>query len=148
MPAPRRPFHLLLMSLAVSSLGDWLYNVAPLAFVYGRPGSPGGVAATRVAGVTPMLVLGPFGGARADRHDRRRLLIASDLGRALLMAALAGVAAGGVPIVLAPLPAALPTAPGTVYPPAGAASTARRGPGSGPTRGGAARWAPGPRAVV
>src|SRR3954452_1467909 len=95
MPASRRPFHLLLVSLAVSSLGDWLYNVALLAFVYERTGSPGWVAATTVARVPPMLVLGPFGGALADRHDRRRLLIASDLGRALLMAALAGGAGGG-----------------------------------------------------
>ena len=35
-----RPFRLLLTSLAVSSAGDWLYNVALLAFVYERTGSP------------------------------------------------------------------------------------------------------------
>jgi predicted MFS family arabinose efflux permease len=75
--------------------------------------------------VAPMLVLGPFGGALADRHDRRRLLIASDVARALSMAALAGVAVAGLPILLAPLLAGLATAAGTVYPPAVAASTAR-----------------------
>ena len=31
-------FRLLLTSLAVSSCGDWLYNVALLAFVYGANG--------------------------------------------------------------------------------------------------------------
>ena len=34
-----RPFHLLLLSLSISSCGDWLYNVALLAFVYARTGS-------------------------------------------------------------------------------------------------------------
>ena len=97
-----RPFALLLSSLAVSSCGDWLYNVALLAFVYQRTGSPTWVAITTAARVIPMVALGPLGGVLADRCDRRRLIIASDLTRGALMVALAGVAAAGLPIVLAP----------------------------------------------
>src|SRR3954453_14486594 len=84
-----RPFHLLLAGLAVSACGDWLYNVALLALVYERTGSPPRGGATAGARVLPMLVAGPFAGALAERHDRRRLMLASDAARALLMLALA-----------------------------------------------------------
>ena len=63
-----RPFHLLLVSLAVSSCGDWLYNVALLAVVFDRTGSATWVALTTAARVRP------GGGARsAWRRDRRPL---------------------------------------------------------------------------
>jgi MFS family permease len=120
-----RPFALLLGSLAVSSCGDWLYNVALLAFVYQRTGSATWVAITTAARVIPMVVIGPLGGVAADRHDRRRLIIASDLSRGALMVALAAVAAAGLPIVLAPVLAAAATAAGAVQPPCVAACTAR-----------------------
>jgi MFS family permease len=120
-----RPFHLLLASLAVSSCGDWLYNVALLAFVYQRTGSATWVALTTAARVLPIVVLGPLGGAMADRHDRRRLMIASDLTRAGLMVGLAAVAATGLPVLLAPVLAAAATAAASVQPPSVAVSTAR-----------------------
>jgi MFS family permease len=120
-----RPFRLLLTSLAVSSCGDWLYNVALLALVYGATGSPTWVALTTAARVLPIVVLGPLGGVLADRVDRRRLIVASDLVRAGLMVALAAVAAGGLPVLLAPVLAAAATAAGIVQPPAVAASTPR-----------------------
>ncbi len=120
-----RAFHLLLVSLGVPSCGDWLYNVALLALVYGRTGSPTWVALTTAARVLPVVVLGPLGGVLANRYDRRALIIASDLTRAALMVALAVVAAAGLPIVLAPLLAAAATAGGTVQPPCVAACTAR-----------------------
>ena len=80
-----RPFHLILVSLAVSSCGDWLYNVALLAFVFQRTGSATWVALTTAGRVLPVVVLGPIGGVLADRYDRRRLMIASNIARALLM---------------------------------------------------------------
>lgn len=120
-----RPFHLLLVSLAASSCGDWLYNVALLALVFQRTGSPTWVALTTAARVLPMVVLGPLGGALADRYDRRRLIVVSDLTRAGLMVALAIVALTGLSIVLVPLLAALAVAAGIVQPPCVAACTAR-----------------------
>ncbi|HEX3690333.1 MAG TPA: MFS transporter [Solirubrobacteraceae bacterium] len=120
-----RPFHLILLALATSALGDWLYNVALLALVFGRTGSATWVALTTAARVLPIVVLGPLGGVLADRHDRRALMIGADAARMALMAALAVVAAAGLPIVLVPLLAALATAASTVTSPSVAASTAR-----------------------
>jgi MFS family permease len=120
-----RPFHLLIASLAVSSCGDWLYNVALLALVYGRTGSATWVSLTTAARVVPIVALGPLGGVLADRYDRRRLIVASDLVRAALMVALAAVAATGVPILLAPVLAAAATAASSVHAPCVAACTAR-----------------------
>jgi MFS family permease len=120
-----RPFHLILLSLAVSSCGDWLYNVALLAFVFQRTGSATWVALTTAGRVLPVVVFGPIGGVLADRYDRRRLIIASNIARALLMVALAAVAALGLPVIFAPLIAAAATTIGIVEPPCVAASTAR-----------------------
>lgn len=120
-----RPFHLLMASLAVSSCGDWLYNVALLAFVYERTHSGTWVALTTAARVAPIVVLGPLGGVAADRYDRRRLLIASDLVRFALMVALSAVAAASLPILLAPALAALATVAAVVQPPSVAACTPR-----------------------
>ncbi|HTU29849.1 MAG TPA: MFS transporter [Solirubrobacteraceae bacterium] len=124
LPGDRR-FALLLSSLAVSSCGDWLYNVALLAIVFERTHSATWLAATTAARISPVVVFGPLGGALADRYDRRRLIITSDLLRASLMVALAGVVVAGLPIVLAPVIAAAATAAGVVHPPCVAACTAR-----------------------
>jgi MFS family permease len=143
-----RPFHLLLASLAVSSCGDWLYNVALLAFVYERTSSGTWVALTTAARVTPIVLLGPLGGVAADRYNRRALLIGSDLIRFVLMLALAAVAAASLPIVLAPLLAAVTTAAAAVYPPSVAASTPRLVADSELQRANALRAAIGQAAVV
>jgi MFS family permease len=143
-----RPFHLLLAGLAASSCGDWLYNVALLALVFGRTGSPTWVALTTAARVVPVVILGPLGGVLADRHDRRRLMIASDLVRASLMVALALVAAAGLPILLAPVLAAGATAAGTVTPACVAACTARLVPDAELQRANALRSAIGQGAIV
>jgi MFS family permease len=118
-------FRRLLASLAVSSIGDWLYNVALLAFVFERTGSATWLAATTAVRVLPIVVLGPIGGVVADRYDRRRLIIASDLVRAALMGALAAVVAFGLPVALAPLLAGVATLVSSVHAPAVAASTPR-----------------------
>jgi MFS family permease len=143
-----RPFHLILVSLAVSSCGDWLYNVALLAFVFQRTGSATWVALTTAGRVLPVVVLGPIGGVLADRYDRRRLMIASNIARACLMVALAGVAALGLPVIFAPPLAAAATGIGVVEPPCVAASTARFVPDSELQRAQALRAGIGQSAVV
>ena len=143
-----RPFHLLLAALAVSSCGDWLYNVALLAFVYERTHSGTWVALTTAARVAPIVCLGPLGGVLADRHDRRALMITSDLIRAALMVGLAAVAAVGLPVVLAPVLAAAATAASSVHPPCVAVCTARLVPDSELQRANALRAAIGQAAIV
>lgn len=120
-----RPLRRLLAALATSQLGDWLYNLALLAFVFERTHSVAWTAAATAARVAPMVVLGPFGGVLADRYHRLRLMVAADLIRAGLMAALAVVAVAGLPVVLAPVLAAAATAVSAVYPPAVAGSLQR-----------------------
>src|ERR1700757_5209210 len=143
-----RPFHLLVASLAVSSCGDWLYNVALLALVYERTGSATWVSLTTAARVLPVVALGPIGGVLADRYDRRRLMIAADVVRAGLMIALGLVAATGLPIVLAPALAAAATAAGVVYPSCVAACTARFVPDTELQRANALRAGIGQAAIV
>jgi predicted MFS family arabinose efflux permease len=122
---PARPFlialrernlRLLFGGLVTSQAGDWLYNLALLAFVYERTGSTAWVGITTAARILPEVVLGPIGGVLADRYDRRVVMIASDVLRAAAMGALAVVALTGAPVILAPLLAALCTAAGAAYP--------------------------------
>lgn len=120
-----RPFHLVLLALATSALGDWLYNVALLALVFGRTGSATWVALTTAARILPIVVLGPVGGVLADRHDRRVLMVGADIARMVLMVGLAVVAAAGLPIALAPLLAGLATAASSVTSPSVGAITPR-----------------------
>src|ERR1700730_8648590 len=119
------PLRRLLAALAVSQIGDWLYNLALLAFVYDRTQSVTWTAVTTAARVLPMVLLGPFGGALAGRYDRRRLMIASDVVRVATMVLLAVVALAGLPVLFAPLLAAISTAASAVYPPCVAATVPR-----------------------
>lgn len=143
-----RPFRVLIAALAVSSVGDWLYNVALLAFVFDRTHSATWVALTTAARVAPIVALGPLGGMLADRHDRRVLMIASDAVRATIMVLLAGLALTGLPVVLAPLLAAAATAAATVNLPCVAASTARMVPAAELARANALRAAVNQGAIV
>src|SRR4029077_15901922 len=92
-------FRRLLAGLAVSQAGDWLYNLALLAFVYERTHSSVWVAITTAARVLPILICGPFGGVIAGRYDRRKVMLGSDAIRMALMLALALVAIAGLPVV-------------------------------------------------
>jgi|tagenome__1003787_1003787.scaffolds.fasta_scaffold20988198_3 MFS family permease len=93
-----------------STTGTWAYTVALAVFAYGA----GGVAAVGVVTVirsVPSAVLAPFVALLADRHSRRRVMLASDL--------IAAAALGGMAVV------ALSDAPaGIVYGLAGCASIA------------------------
>lgn len=112
-----RNLRLLLIGLATSQAGDWLYNLALLAFVYQRTHSSMWVGVTTAVRILPEVALGSLAGVLVDRMDRRPLMIASDAIRAAGMAALALVAVTHAPIFLAPLVAALCTAAGSAYPP-------------------------------
>jgi MFS family permease len=143
-----RDFRRLLVGLAVSQAGDWLYNVALLAFVYERTHSAGWLAATTAARVLPIVLLGPVGGSLADRWDRRRIMVVSDLLRLALMLGLAAVAVSGLPVVLAPVLAALATAAAAPYPTCAAASTPRLVPDADLPGANAARSAIGMGAIA
>jgi MFS family permease len=116
-------FGRLLAALAVSQAGDWVYNLALLAYVDSQTHSATWLGLTTAGRVAPIVVLGPLGGVIADRFDRRRVMIATDVVRAVLMGLLALVAVAGLPVILAPLLAALATLAAAPHPPCVAAST-------------------------
>ncbi len=118
-------FGRLLSALAVSQLGDWLYNLTLIALVYGRTHSALWAGVTTAARVVPVVVLGPLGGVLADRFNRRHIMIVSDVARMILMALLTAVAAAHLPIVLAPVIAAMATAAAAPYLPCVSALTPR-----------------------
>jgi MFS family permease len=112
-----RNLRLLLTGLATSQAGDWLYNLALLAFVYDRTHSSIWVGFTTAARIVPEVAFGSLAGVLADRVDRRTLMLGSDALRAIAMGALIVVGVAHLPVVLAPIVAAASTAAGSVYPP-------------------------------
>lgn len=94
-----RPLARFLASEFVSSIGDWLYLVAMLVVV---AESSDAVVLGIVGGarVLPYVLLSGVGGVLADRYDRRRILIATDLARGGLMVALAAAIAVEAPIAV------------------------------------------------
>ena len=83
-------FFRLWCSQAVSSLGDWLGFVAITALAYRLGASSDGAAISLVlmARVVPGLFLASFAGVMIDRWDRRRVMVACDLGRGAVLALL------------------------------------------------------------
>jgi CRP-like cAMP-binding protein/predicted MFS family arabinose efflux permease len=96
-----RDFRYLAASLTVSQVGDWLYGVALVVYVFDQTGSPAWVAAAVVLRLAPYVLFGAVGGAIADRYDRRAVMIATDLARAACMLGLALVVLAEAPVWLA-----------------------------------------------
>ena len=86
-------FRRLLLGLVVSGTGNWLYYIALITYVLQTTDSSGWIAAVGVAKMLPIVLFGAVGGALADRFERRRVMIASDLIRAVTMLVLAVVVA-------------------------------------------------------
>jgi MFS family permease len=84
-----RNYTLLLSGFVVSSAGDWLYRLALPLLVLKLTGSALQAAVIYSLEYIPYLVFAPIGGAIADRFDRRRLLIRSDLAAAGIASLLA-----------------------------------------------------------
>jgi dTMP kinase len=83
-------FFRLWVAQVVSSLGDWTGLVAILALA-ARVGGSSPEAAVGIvmsARLIPGFFLGSVGGVLVDRWDRKRVMVACDVGRGLVMAAL------------------------------------------------------------
>jgi MFS family permease len=103
---------------AASQIGNWLYNAALLGYVYSATRSAGWVGAATICRLVPYVLLGPVGGAVADRYPRRTVLLAGDALRMLVMAALAAAVAGGGPVAVVLVFTALASAAGCAERPA------------------------------
>jgi predicted MFS family arabinose efflux permease len=94
-------FNRLWAAAAVSNLGDGITMVAGPLLLASVTGNPVLIAGGAFAQQLPWLLFALFSGAFADRFDRRRLIVAANLGRALALAVLtAAVAAGNPPVLL------------------------------------------------
>jgi MFS family permease len=80
---------------ALSSSGTWFQNLAGALLVYRLTHSAFLLGILNVAQFAPVLALAPWTGLAADRFDRRRLLIVTQLWATLLSATLAALAWGG-----------------------------------------------------
>jgi MFS family permease len=108
----------LIAASAVSQLGDWLFNAALLGTVFASTGSARWVGAATICRLLPYVLLGPTGGLVADRFDRRAVLVAGDLTRALLMLAIAAAVYSKAPVELVIALTALASCAGTAERPA------------------------------
>ena len=72
----------LFLAGVVSLSGSQVGNLAVSFLVYAASRSPLAIAYVGVAVAVPLAGFALVGGTLADRHDRRRIMIASDLGRA------------------------------------------------------------------
>jgi MFS family permease len=84
-----RSFFKLWVAQVVSSLGDWIGIIAILAIAARVSGGSGAaVSLVMVARVVPGFFLATLGGVIVDRFDRKRVMVACDIGRAALLALL------------------------------------------------------------
>lgn len=72
----------------VSQAGDSVFNIGLLWLLLELTGSNALTGLIAMSAYLPTLIFGLYGGVLADRFDRRRLMLASDLARALVVAAI------------------------------------------------------------
>ena len=81
-----RDFRLLFAGQGISRLGDGLYTAAVAWLAWALTHRPSAVALVTVAAYAPTFLATVIGASYADRYDRRRLMIATDLVRAAVVA--------------------------------------------------------------
>ena len=98
-----RNFALYFIGNLASNCGTWFQVIAQSLFVYRLTASTFLVGVTNFAMFIGVVILAPWAGAAADRFDRRTLLILTQVGAAVVSAALAlliGVGWGTIPVVI------------------------------------------------
>jgi len=91
-----RNYRLFWVGGVISNTGRWCQAVAIPIVVWGLTDSAGWVGLAGFAQIMPMAVMGPVGGAIADRYQRRRVLIATQSLQACSATGLALLWFGGV----------------------------------------------------
>ena len=95
-----RNYQLIWFAGAISGLGDIVFTTAVVLWVgaiiaRGQTWAPLAVSGVLFAALIPVVLFGPLGGVYADRWNRRRTMLATDLVRALVIGALILVPAIG-----------------------------------------------------
>lgn len=84
-PLNNRNFVLLLSAQIISSFGDALTNLTLLILVNKLSGSTTAIATLSIVVAIPSIVFGLFAGVYVDKFDRKRIMLASDLIRGMLV---------------------------------------------------------------
>ncbi len=93
----RRPgFRLLWGGMCVSLIGDGIFLVAMAWQVYELSNAPTALSLVGIAMTVPTILFLVLGGVASDRFDRRRIMVAADLVRALVVGTLAVLSLAGV----------------------------------------------------
>jgi MFS family permease len=88
-----RDFRMLVLGSSASQMGDWLYNVALLVYVFDQTGSAGWVAAATMVRLLPFVILAPIGGVIADRYERMQVQVHASVLQAIVMCGMTFVVA-------------------------------------------------------
>src|SRR5258706_4897824 len=79
-----RDFRLFWLGLFIGNVGTWMQMTAISWLLYDIPNSPLQLGLNGLFRAAPSIALGIFGGAMADRYDRKRLMLATQLTSMLL----------------------------------------------------------------
>lgn len=91
-----RNFRLFFIGQAISVTGTWMQMVAAAWLVLQLTGSGVALGIDTALAFGPILLFGAFGGAIADRHDKRRILVATQVAFGVLALALWAIVATDV----------------------------------------------------
>jgi len=81
----RRDFTLMWLGQLVDTIGSSLTSLAASILIYRETGSAASVGLMLIATAAPSLFVGLFAGVIVDRYDRKRIMIAANLIRAVLV---------------------------------------------------------------
>jgi MFS family permease len=90
-----RNARLFFLGLSLSNIGSWIQMTAVSLLVYQRTGKATDVGITLLCQFLPMLVLGVWAGAIADRVDKRKMTMLTQSGQAVLAVLLGLLALAG-----------------------------------------------------
>ncbi len=96
-------FRRLWIAQIVSENGDWFYTLAIYSLLLDLTGKASSVALALVLQVLPHTLLGPFAGMVNDRFSRRKIMIATDLLRMVIVACMLLIRSPGSVWIIYPL---------------------------------------------
>ncbi|MBA2416102.1 MAG: MFS transporter [Geodermatophilaceae bacterium] len=96
----QRDYRLLITAFLIDSVGGWAYNVVLIVYVFDRTGSPTWISVFLAASWVPKMLLAPYAGLLADRHERTRIMLASALSALAVMGAIAALVYVDAPLLL------------------------------------------------
>jgi MFS family permease len=91
-----RNFQLFFSGQLISLIGTWMQNIAQAWLVYRLTGSSMKLGAVGFAGQFPVFLVAPLGGIVADRRNRQRVVIATQIASLILALVLAALTLLGV----------------------------------------------------